>query len=194
MLWSREHRAFAVESFLSNGRSVVATQRAFRIRFEIPPHRLVPGRNSILSWINSIQECGNVAKPRKGRQRTIRSPENIERVRQSIERSPRRSASKHAAAMGISDTTVRRILHEDLKLHPYKLAVVQELTERDFVARQNACEMLINNLPEDAVVFFSDEAHFHISGCVNKQNMRYWCDVNPRELHQKPLNCERVTV
>ena len=25
--------------------------------------------------------------------------------------------------------------------------------------------------------FFSDEAHFHISGCLNKQNMRYWSGV-----------------
>jgi hypothetical protein len=26
---------------------------------------------------------------------------------------------------------------------------------------------LIKWLPDDAVVFFSDEVHFHISGCVN---------------------------
>jgi hypothetical protein len=63
-----------------------------------------------------------------------------------------------------------------------------------FVARQNACEMLVDNLPDDAVVFCSDEAHSHMSGCVNTPNMRYWCGVNPRELHQKPLICERVTV
>jgi len=97
MLWSREQRAFAVETFFSNGRSLVATQRAFRARFEIPPHRLVPGRNSILSWVNSFRECGSVAKPRNGLQRTIRTPENVERVRQSVVRSPRRSARKHAA-------------------------------------------------------------------------------------------------
>lgn len=194
MLWSREQRAFAVESFFCNGHSVVATQRAFRARFEIPPHRLVPGRNSILSWVNSFRECGSVAKPRNGHQRTSRTPEAVERVRQSILRSPRRSARKHAVALGIPDTTVRRILHEELQFHPYKLAVVQQLSERDFVARQNACELLLDNLPQAAVVFFSDEAHFHISGSVNKQNMRYWSGENPRELHQKPLHCERVTV
>ena len=114
MLWSREHRAFAVNNFFSNGRSLVATQRAFRARFEIPPHRLVPGRNSILSWVIAFRECGSVAKPRNGCQRTNRTLENVERVRQSVVRSPGRSARKHAAAMGLSDTTVRRIFHEHL--------------------------------------------------------------------------------
>ena len=45
--------------------------------------------------------------------------------------SPRGSARKHAAALEISDRTVRRILHEELRFHPYKMAVVQQLTERE---------------------------------------------------------------
>ena len=53
---------------------------------------------------------------------------------------------------------------------------------------------MIERLPDDAVVFFSDEAHFHISGCVNKQNMRYWSSANPREIHQRLLHSDRVTV
>jgi hypothetical protein len=49
-------------------------------------------------------------------------------------KSPRRSALKHSAALGISSRTVRRILHEELNFHPYKLAVVQQLNPRDYVA------------------------------------------------------------
>jgi hypothetical protein len=96
-----------------------------------------------------------------------------------------------AAALGMSDRSVRRILHDDLHFHPYKLAVVQEFTERDFAARQHACEAFLETLPDDALVFFSDEAHFYLSGCVNKQN---WSDNYPRELNEKPLHCEGVTV
>ena len=69
-----------------------------------------------------------------------------------------------------------------------------QLTERDFNVRQTACESLLEGVPLDALVFFSDEAYFHISGCVNKQNMRYWSGDNSRELHEKPLHCERATV
>ena len=74
------------------------------------------------------------------------------------------------------------------------MAVVQQLTERDFNARQTTCESLLEDLPPDTLMFFNDEAHFRISGCVNKQNMHYWSGDNPREFHGKPLHCERVTV
>jgi hypothetical protein len=29
-------------------------------------------------------------------------------------------------------------------------------------------------------VLSSDEAHFHLSGCINKQNFRHWAENNPR--------------
>jgi len=47
------------------------------------------------------------------------------------------------------------------------MAVFQELTQQDWINRVEACQHLIERLPDDAVVFFSDEAHFHISVCVN---------------------------
>ena len=71
------------------------------------------------------------------------------------------------------------------------MAVVLQLTERDFNTRQTACGSLLEDLPLDALVFFSCEVRFHIYGCVNKQNMRYWSSL---ELLEKPLHCERVTV
>jgi len=40
----------------------------------------------------------------------------------------------------------------------------------------------------------SDEAHFHISGFVNKQHFRYWSQANPRALHEKPLHSQNLTV
>lgn len=55
---------------------------------------------------------------------------------------------------------MRRILHSDIHYHPYKQEIVQELFERDFSSRKNAGEALL----EDAIVFFTDEAHCHLSG------------------------------
>lgn len=115
-------------------------------------------------------------------------------VRASIEQSPRRSSRKHAAALRLSDRSVRRILHRDLKLHPYKIVITQELSERDFETRTTLCRELLRNVRPTDVLIFSDEAHFHLSGTVNKQNFRYWSGNNPRELHQRPLHSPKVTV
>jgi hypothetical protein len=140
MRWSNEQRAFAVEAYFSNGGSVVSTQCGFRSRFNIAPLGPVPDRKSILLWVTTFRETGSVQKRGSGDARPIRSPDNIEAVRVSFLRSPRRSALKHASAIGISDRSVRRILHDELHFHPYKLAIVPELSECDFNARRNACE------------------------------------------------------
>ena len=58
-------------------------------------------------------------------------------------------------------------------------------------------EQLLEMLNDDGViniVLMSDEAHFHLSGYVNKQNYRYWAPENPQELNQRPLHSERVSV
>ena len=132
MRWSNEERAFAVEAYFSNRRSVIATQRVFRNRFNIAPRGPVPDRKSIVTWVNTFRQTGSLTRRRTGVPRPIRSPENIEAVRASMLWSPRRSALRHASALELSDRSVRRILHDDLHFHPCKMAIVQELSERDF--------------------------------------------------------------
>ena len=105
-----------------------------------------------------------------------------------------RSARKHALVLRVSRESVRRILNFDLKFHPYKMMIVQELHERDYQTRKTCSEEILKNLSENSVLITSDEAHFHLSGYVNKQNFRYWSDQNPHNLMKKPLHSKRVTV
>ena len=134
--------------------TIVAVQRAVRTRYQIPPRDRVPDRKSILLWVENFRGTGSVSKKRRGRPRTSRTPGNIEAVRRSVLQSPRRSARKHASALGISNRSVRRILHQDRHFHIYKMVVVQELTQQDWINRTEACQRLIERLPDDAVVFF----------------------------------------
>jgi len=60
----------------------------------------------------------------------------VEVVRASTQQSPKRSARKHAMALGISSRSLRRILHADLNLHPYKMMLAEELSERDHANRR----------------------------------------------------------
>jgi hypothetical protein len=70
-----------------------------------------------------------------GPRRSARTPENVDRVRQAIQRSPGRSARKHASELILSDRTGRRILYVDLGLHSYKIMLVQEITAGDHAQR-----------------------------------------------------------
>ena len=72
--------------------------------------------------------------------------------------------------------------------------VVQELSESDYETRTNLSRDILQSIPPTSVTICSDEAHFHLSGTVNKQNFRYWSQNNPRELHQRPLHSPKVTV
>jgi hypothetical protein len=59
------------------------------------------------------------------------SPQNSARVLASVHRNPRRSATKHAQASGMSDMCFRRIMLRDLNLHQYKLQAMHSLSDRD---------------------------------------------------------------
>ncbi|KAG8329111.1 WD domain repeat-containing protein 55 [Homalodisca vitripennis] len=63
--------------------------------------------------------------------------DHLRTLRASMLRSPQRSARKHASVLGLSNRSVRKILHEDLHFHPYKMAIVQELSECDYNNRRN---------------------------------------------------------
>ena len=193
--WSVQHRIAAVELFIKT-ESVTATQRGFRQQFQ---RRDAPSRNTLLLWVSKWRLEGSVkdSKP-QGRPRSARTPDNVERVRDAILRSPRRSARRHALALRLKDSSVRRILHKDLHYHPYKIQVAQELSGRDKVSRLQFCnefmDLVNNNRDIVNTLLMSDEAHFHMSGYVNKQNCRYWAPNNPHELHQRPLHSAKVTV
>jgi hypothetical protein len=65
-----------------------------------------------------------------GGERSV-SPQNTAQVLASVYHNPRRSATKHAQASGMSDMCFRRILLRDLNLHLYKLQAVHSLSDRD---------------------------------------------------------------
>ena len=193
-MWSGEHRAFIVEEFIRNGGSPVATQCAFRIRFALGQRETVPDKKMIYCWVSNFRQTGSALKQTPpGWPRTATRTENVAVVRASIQKSPWRSARKYAAALRLSYRNVRRILHRDRRTHPYKIATAQKLKGSDFENRTKLCRDLLNVRVTD-VVFFSDEAHFHLSGTVNKQNFRYWSESNPRELHQRAGYDPKVTV
>jgi len=113
--WTLEHRMFAYDSFVKSGELIIETQWLFHCHFNIGRHRNIPSRNTILRWVTSFRARETIMKKKPpGHVATARTPKNVERVREAVVRSPTRSAWRHAVKLGMSDSTVRQILHKDL--------------------------------------------------------------------------------
>jgi transposase len=195
--WTVEHRMFAYDAYVKNAESITAVQRLFRVHFNLGRHGIVPSRNTILRWVDNLRTTGSIVKKKPpGPTKTARTPDNIERVREALTRSPRRSARRHARELNLSRESVRTILKKDLAFHPYKMCIVQQLKATDYEQREDFAvrmQVLLEE-HENSIIIMSDEAHFHLNGEVNKQNFRYWSTDNPCNIHEKPLHTERVTV
>jgi len=107
-------RAFTVNSFYKNNDSYVTAQREFHKKFGIHRNSKVPSAHAIKTWVNNFEETGSTVKKKGGSVKTFRTPQNIDAVRASFEQSPRRSAVRHSKKLGLSESSVKRILHLDL--------------------------------------------------------------------------------
>ena len=182
--WMLQHRVFAYDSFVQSGESTIETQRLFHCRFNIGRHGNIPSHNNILRWVTSFQARGMIMKKKPpGPVATAQTLENVERVREAIMRSTSRSARRHAVEFGMSESTVRRILHKDLEFHSYKMMIVQTLNEGDYQQRSAFAELMLEIIEEnDDAIIMSDEAHFHLNGSVNNRTS----DTGP---HKIPMKC-----
>jgi len=116
--WSVQQRIFCVKQFVLS-KSIVYVQREFRRKFgdDWQPGA-APSRKIIGQWVRLWGEIGSVQIKARTRRNTVRSPENIQRVRIALERSPSRSVRRHSQLLNLSDRSVRQILHHDLHFHP----------------------------------------------------------------------------
>ena len=95
---------------------------------------------------------------------------------QSVAENPNTSIRHRAQEMSISATTLHRILTNDFSLHAYKIQLTQELKPGDHLKRLAFAnwvhEQRQANDDFSQKILFSDEAHFHLDGYVNKENCR----------------------
>jgi hypothetical protein len=187
-----------VETFLKNNDSVIPRQQIFRRHFNIGRYGTVPDRNTIKNLVQKF--------------RTTASATNKNLKAESELCGHRRKLSEHEPLSVIAPNNQ----HVDIQLpstyradrsdgyfivftlspcHPYQLHIVREMSDREFASRSAFCEQFVTLVNEHSAVIrqviMSDEAHFELPGCVNKQNRSA---ANPNELHVKPLHNHSGTV
>jgi len=84
-----EERTFTIKAYYQNGESLVRARRVFRTHFNVPRNRPVPSNHVINTWVDNFEVSGSTFKKRDGSQKTVRTAENIERVREEFEGSPK---------------------------------------------------------------------------------------------------------
>ena len=68
-----------------------------------------------------------IDKPQRVKPKTVRTPETIAAVAESVCEATSTSIHRRSQQLNISEIALRRILHKDLGMTPYKVQLFQEL-------------------------------------------------------------------
>ena len=173
--------------FYAKTKSISRTQTKVVKHFNLDRKHGKPSKPTILGMVNKFLETGSVLDVhRSDRKKTGRSTADIDKIRRAILKSPKRSVRRLSTEHKVKRSTVHNILHKDLKKFPYKIQIKQKIKAVDKRARSVFCNWVSEQIEQKTLflnnIWFGDEAHFHLSGHVNKQNMRFWGSENPHKL------------
>lgn len=153
-----------------------------------------PNRNPItkstVSRINKkFRHTGNVKDAaRSGRPKIAMDDNKALNVLISLEQNPHLSTKILGRENNVSHMAVHRLLKTE-KFHPYKITLVQELSEDDYDRRLEFCETMMELCNANPIfvnqIIFSDEATFLLNGKVNRHNCRYWAKENPHWIREQ---------
>ena len=170
-----QERAFLVRVYIETG-SRQETIRQFQHEY---PDRQAPSPSTV--WRNYQKYVTHGTSTNRnmgnsGRPRTVRSPANVEAVRQTLNLNPHSSARRNDLPQ-ISRSSFNRITHRDLKWHAYHIQKRHALQQGDHQRRINFCQWLVNR-PDRFLsdVIIGDEAAFHMNGEVNSWNVRCYAE------------------
>ena len=192
-LRSLQDRINILKLFYLSKMSCSETIRKYRTDFPTKPP---PARTTIYRIVDAFEETGSIEPRKRTRRRTSRTEERIELVRVLAE-SQQTSSRNLAAQSSIPRTSVQRILHQDLGLKPYRLRLVQKLSEDDELTRVVACEKLLDSrvFQKPPLLFFSDEANFFTDGFVNRHNCIIYDYARPdKHIVSRDLSAAKVCV
>ena len=129
-----------------------------------------------------------VNKGRRGRQSPI-TPEKREQVCKSVNKSPKKILPNPCPRAGyVSNYTFES--HEE-RPETVPISTHHVLQQQDKKKRIEMCNWLNEKLEQTPSwlnhISFSDEAHFHLNGAVNKHNNVFWGESSPEEISEKHL-------
>ena len=163
------------------------------------PDKPVPHCNAVRNLVDKFWETGSVYDAKRCGRPAKLSEEKLLDIFDSMLQSASKSLRKLAQQHDIGFATAHKAIRRQLKVFPYKITAVQEMKTTDHEKRLHYSRWFNQFIKENTadaldVIFFTDEAWFHLSGYVNSQNSRLWSSDNPHSLHTTPLHDKKVDV
>jgi hypothetical protein len=180
MSFSQEQRVFILEHYFAS-RSYARVADEFRWRY---PDSAVPNNSTITRLIDGFRECGSVADRKRSGRPTILTEAKLADMEGMMQNSPSESLRRLSAQGGILYRSAQKATRKLLHVRAYHFSCVQELTELDKdkrIAYYRWFQSFVDNhgIVDLDRVFITDEAWFHLSGYVNRQNSSIRSAHNP---------------
>lgn len=175
-----------------------------------------PNKNWSLAGVNRLIKQLAISGSTEGMQgrgggkpRSSRTPDNVKAVEQLVmsqEDQPgtHRTVRQIARETALSQTSVHRIIHTDLRLKCLKKMRAQELTQANKFTRLVRCKQLLREYRKGQVhfIWFTDEKVFTVASPMNPQNDRLYVAAGTnkktvsteRLLHTRPTFSKSVMV
>ena len=177
MVYSTAERVDIIFIYGSQDKCFLRTAQRFNERH--------PGQNVSPEYVRKLvvkfEETGSVANKKRNQPRLVNEAAQIEILGQFAMNSTL-STRQAAVATGLCRESIRKVL-KCHKFYPYKLQILQELSDDDPDRRSQFCEIMTDRIMAEPRlvknICFSDECSFYLNGHVNKQNCRYWDNENP---------------
>ena len=158
---------------------------------------VAPSRKVIRIWYEKFIETGQLKSTTKRGRKPVKDA-SVNALNELFTEQPETSVRQAAQHVPISKSSVQRVIKKRLKLFPYKIQLVQALKPGDYEQREQFARTLLTNIEQDPDflnrILFSDEATFHVSGVVNRHNVRIWGAENPHVFRPVERNSPKLNV
>ncbi|GFW83207.1 DUF4817 domain-containing protein [Trichonephila clavipes] len=105
---------------------------------------------------------------------------------------------KHPGELQMPRSTIHDVLHKRSRLTAYKVLILHAIKPDDYAKRYGFAVDILHRLDADEHflnrVLFSDESTFHVSGMVNKHNVRFWGSEQPYVVRELQRSSEKVNL
>lgn len=197
MRYTPDQKKFIVSQHIRSKENIKLVKLFFEREFGVK----APKTETIRAIVTKWKTHGTIhhVKGKSGRPRSSRNQRNVDRVRETFESNPGLSLRRGAQILEVPQTSLRRILKEDLGFTPYKVLERHHLPEKSIERRVEGSENLLEAIkcnPQMLSNFwFSDEAQFElVQSSKNSQNNRNWCAKPPNIIVERKAHPQKTMV